>query len=64
MFQHPDNLQAMVDWKLETPRRQAEEHRLAAIANPRCRFERSPRAWTTWFSRPRRTRTAPKPTVA
>jgi len=65
MFQHPGNMQAMVDWKLERPRRDAENTRLAALARPRCPVERRPRrSWTGWFSRPGRTRSAPKPTIA
>ena len=64
MFQHPDNMQAMVDWKLEAPRRNAEDRRRAAIVRPRCHFEARPRPWTAWFTRQRRTRTSPKPTIA
>ena len=65
MFQHPDNLRAMVDWKLEGPRRDAEDRRLAQLARPHCRFDRGPwRSWTAWFTRPGRTRSAPKPTIA
>jgi hypothetical protein len=65
MFQHPNNLQAMVDSKLEGPRRDAENRRLASLARPRCRFDRRPRrSWTVWVTRLRRTRSAPKPTIA
>jgi hypothetical protein len=65
MFQHPNNLQAMVDWKLEGQRRDAGSRRLARIARPRCRFDRVPRqSRFAWISRPRRTRSAPKPTIA
>jgi hypothetical protein len=65
MFQHPGNVQAMVDWKLEGPRRDADGRRFARIARPRCRFDRSPRrAWFAWIVRPRRTRSTPEPTIA
>jgi hypothetical protein len=65
MFQHPSNLQAMVDGRLEGPRRDADARRLAHLARPRCRFDRRPRrSWTAWVTRPRRTRSAPKPTIA
>jgi hypothetical protein len=65
MFQHPGNLQAMVDWKLEGHRRDAEDNRLAHLARPRCRYDRGPRrSWMAWVTRPRRTRSAPKPTIA
>jgi hypothetical protein len=64
MFQHPNNMQTMVDWKLEQPRRAAGARRQAQLARPRCRFDRSRRSWTAWITRPRRTRSAPKPTIA
>jgi hypothetical protein len=65
MFQHPSNLQAMVDWKLEGNRRAARDRRSADLARPRCRFDRGPRRlWNAWLVRPRRTGSAPKPTIA
>jgi hypothetical protein len=65
MFQHPNNLQLMVDWKLEGHRRDAEDRRFARLARPRCRFERGPRRlWLGWTARARRTRPVPKPTTA
>ena len=65
MFQHPSNLQTMVDWKLEGHRRDASERRYAHLACPRCRSERRRlRSWTAWVTRPIRTRSAPKPTIA
>jgi hypothetical protein len=65
MFQHPSNLQAMVDWKLEGHRRDAIDRRSAHLARPRCRIERRRRRfWTAWVTRPLRTRSAPKPTIA
>ena len=65
MFQHPSNLQTMIDWRLEGPRRDADGRRFARLARPRCRFDRGPRRlWTAWTSRPRRPRPAPKPTIA
>ena len=65
MFQHPDNLQATVDWKLEGHRRAATERRSARLAHARCRPDRGPRwLWTARMTRLLRTRSAPKPTIA
>jgi hypothetical protein len=65
MFQHPDTMQALVDSRLEEQRRMAAKRRLAHLARSRRAIvRRRHRSWTSWVTRPRRTRSAPKPTIA
>jgi hypothetical protein len=65
MYQHPDNMPAVANWRVEQQRRTADDRRLAQLARPRCAAVHRPhRSWVGWLSRPRRTRPAAKPTIA